>query len=46
MERPHPQVASVKKMTDPLASYTSNYNLNVKFYNRLSVLRKRLALNR
>ena len=33
-------------MTDPIASYTSNYNLNVKFYNRLSVLRKPLALNR
>ena len=37
MERPHPQVASVK-ITNPLAIYTSNCNSNVKFYNRLSVL--------
>ena len=39
MERPHPQVASVK-MTDPLASYTSNCNLNVKFYNKAVSFKK------
>ena len=50
MERPHPKVSKVKmtdasvKMTDTLASYKSNCNFNINFYNRLSVLRKTLAL--
>ena len=52
MERPHPKVPSVKmtdasvKMTDPVDSYRSNCDFNLKFYNRLSILRKTLALNR
>ena len=40
METPHPSLASVK-MTDPLASYASNCNLVLKFYNSL-----RKVLNR
>ena len=39
MERPLPQVSSVN-MRDPLASYKSNCNINVKFCNRLSVLER------
>ena len=52
MERPHPKVPSVKmtdasvKMTDPVDSYRSNCDFSLKFYNRLSILRKTLALNR
>ena len=34
------------KMTDSLASYTSNCNFKVKVYNRSLVLRRLLALNR
>ena len=45
MERPPPQVSSVN-MTNPLANYKSNSNINVKFYNRLSVLEKNLSLNK
>ena len=44
METPHPSLASVK-MTDPLASYASNRSLDLKFYNRMSVLAKSLATN-
>ena len=52
MERSLPKVSSLKltdasvKITDPLASYGFNCNFGFKFYNRLSVLRKTLALNR
>ena len=45
IERPHPKLSSVK-MTDLSASYKSNCNFNLKFYHRLSVLRKTLALIR
>ena len=45
MERLPPQVSSVN-MTDSLASYKSNSNINVKFYNRLSVLENNLSLNK
>ena len=44
MERPYPQVFSVK-MTDLLGSFTSYLKFNVKFYNRVSALKKTLALN-
>ena len=37
--------ASVKR-TDPLANYRSNCNFNLKFCNRLSVLKTTLAVNR
>ena len=52
MERSLPKVSSLKltdasvKITDPLASYRFNCNFGLKFYNRLSALRKTLALNR
>ena len=52
MERSLPKVSSLKltdasvKITDPLASYRFNCNFGLKFYNRLSVLRKTLALKR
>ena len=44
MERPYPQVFSVK-MTDLLGSFTSYLKFNVKFYDRVSALKKTLALN-
>ena len=52
MEGPYPKVSSAKmtdakvKIIDSLASYRSSCNFNLKFYNRMSVLRDTLTLNR
>ena len=45
MERPHSQLPIVE-MAYPLASYTFNCNLIVKFYSTQSDLRKPLVLNK
>ena len=43
LKRPHAYQITKVKMTNPLPSYTSECNFNVKFCNRPSALRKVVA---
>ena len=45
-KRPHPHQVNKVKMSDLLACYTTNCNLNVKLYKRSPVLKKSLVPNR